>query len=57
MEAKHLTPLGKQVSYLKVRRLERKVHGDCRVELDTNEYSVPYQLVGSGWTWRWSLEN
>jgi hypothetical protein len=46
MEAKHLTPLGKQVSYLKVRRLERKVHGDCRVELDTNEYSVPYQLVG-----------
>lgn len=46
MEAKYLTPLGKQVSYLKVRRLERKVHGDCRVELDTNEYSVPYQLVG-----------
>jgi hypothetical protein len=45
-EAKHLIPLGNQVSYLKVRRLERKVHGDCRVELDTNHYSVPYQLVG-----------
>ena len=30
----------------KVRRLTRKVTGDCRVELDTNRYSIPFQLVG-----------
>lgn len=41
-----LLPLGSQVSYLKVRKVNRKVTGDCRVELDTNRYSIPYQLVG-----------
>jgi len=41
-----LTPLGSQVSYLKVRTLNRKVTGDCRVEVDTNRYSIPFQLVG-----------
>jgi len=45
-EAACLVPLGNHVSYLKVRRLERKVAGDCRVELDTNRYSIPYELVG-----------
>ena len=45
-EKARLTPLGSHVSYLKVRRLTRKVTGDCRVELDTNRYSIPYQLVG-----------
>lgn len=33
-------------SYLKTRRVTRKVTGDCRVELDTNRYSVPFKLVG-----------
>jgi hypothetical protein len=46
VEAACLVPLGNHVSYLKVRRLERKVSGDCRIELDTNRYSMPYELVG-----------
>lgn len=41
-----LTALGSHISYLKVRRQKRKVHGDCHVELDTNKYSVPHYLVG-----------
>jgi transposase len=45
-EKEALTALGSHVSYLKVRRAKRKVRSDCRVELDTNRYSVPYQLVG-----------
>lgn len=45
-EKGQLTPMGTQVSYLKVRRFSRKVTGDCRVELDTNRYSVPFHLVG-----------
>jgi len=45
-EKGQLIPLGNHVSYLKVRRLRRKVTGDCRIELDTNRYSVPYKLVG-----------
>lgn len=45
-ERAHLRPLGEQPSYLKVRRLSRKVTGDCRVEVDTHRYSVPFRLVG-----------
>ena len=41
-----LLPLGKQPSYLKARRVARKVTGDCRVEFETNRYSVPFHLVG-----------
>lgn len=41
-----LTSIGSHPSYLKTRRLTRKVTGDCRVELDTNRYSVPFKLVG-----------
>ena len=41
-----LAPLGGQPTGLHPRHLQRRVTGDCRVELDTNRYSVPYRLVG-----------
>ena len=41
-----LAPLGGQPTGLRPRHLQRRVTGDCRVELDTNRYSVPYRLVG-----------
>jgi len=46
VEQKALAPLGAQPSGLRPRHLQRRVTGDCRVELDTNRYSVPYRLVG-----------
>lgn len=46
VEARALRPIGDHPCYMHVRRLERKVTGDCRVELDTNRYSVPHHLVG-----------
>jgi transposase len=45
-EAAALRPLGEHPAYLHVRRFDRRVTGDCRIELDTNRYSVPYGLVG-----------
>jgi transposase len=45
-ERPHLHALGNHPSYMKVRRLSRKVTGDCRVEVDTHRYSVPFHLVG-----------
>ena len=45
-EAAALRPLGEHPCYLHVRRFDRRVTGDCRIELDTNRYSVPYHLVG-----------
>ncbi len=41
-----LRPFGEHPAYLHVRRFDRRVTGDCRIELDTNRYSVPYWLVG-----------
>lgn len=41
-----LAPLGNQPTGLHPRHLQRRVTGDCRVDLDTNRYSVPYRLVG-----------
>lgn len=41
-----LAPLGGHPTGLRPRHLQRRVTGDCRVELDTNRYSVPYRLVG-----------
>lgn len=41
-----LHPIGNHPSYLKVRRFTRKVTGDCRIEFETNRYSVPFHLVG-----------
>ena len=46
LEVQSLRPIDGHPPYLHVRRLERKVAGDCRIELDTNRYSVPYRLVG-----------
>lgn len=45
-EVKALRSIDGHRSYCQVRRLERKVASDCRIELDTNRYSVPYPLVG-----------
>ena len=45
-EAAALRPFGEHPAYLHVRRFDRRVTGDCRIELDTNRYSVPYWLVG-----------
>ena len=45
-EREALLPIGNHPSYLRARRFTRKVTGDCRVEFETNRYSVPYQLVG-----------
>jgi transposase len=45
-EAEALRPVGSHPAYHHVRRFDRRVTGDCRIELDTNRYSVPYQLVG-----------
>ena len=45
-EAEALRPIGSHPAYLHIRRLDRRVTGDCRIELDTNRYSVPYTLVG-----------
>ena len=45
-EAAALGPIGEHPAYLPVRRFDRRVTGDCRIELDTNRYSVPYGLVG-----------
>jgi len=41
-----LTPVGAHPSYLRQRRLLRKVAVDARVEVDTNRYSVPGQFLG-----------
>ena len=45
-EAAALGPIGEHPAYLPVRRFDRRVTVDCRIELDTNRYSVPYGLVG-----------
>jgi transposase len=45
-EREALQCIGNHPSYLRARRFTRKVTGDCRVEFETNRYSVPYQLVG-----------
>jgi len=45
-ETDELRPIREHPAYLHVRRFDRKVTGDCRIELDTNRYSVPCSLVG-----------
>jgi len=45
-EREALLPIGNHPGYLRARRFTRKVTGDCRVEFETNRYSVPFQLVG-----------
>jgi transposase len=41
-----LTPVAAHPSYLRQRRLLRKVAVDARVDVDTNRYSVPSQFLG-----------
>jgi hypothetical protein len=41
-----LRPIGNHPSYLRVRREERTVATDFRVDLDTNRYSVPHAFIG-----------
>jgi transposase len=41
-----LRPLGNHPSYLKVWREDRTVPTDCRVNVDTNRYSVPHAFIG-----------
>ena len=45
-ERRALLPIGSHPSHLHARRFTRKVTGDCRVEFETNRYSVPFELVG-----------
>lgn len=45
-EHPELLAIGHHPSHLRTRRLTRKVTGDCRIEFETNRYSVPFQLVG-----------
>jgi len=45
-ERSALTPIGAHPSYLRQRRLLRKVAADARVDVDTNRYSVPPVFVG-----------
>jgi transposase len=41
-----LRPMGNHPSYLRVRREERTVSTDFRVDVDTNRYSVPHPFIG-----------
>lgn len=45
-ERSALRPLRDTPAFLRVRELFRTVHSDGVVEVDTNHYSVPWQLVG-----------
>lgn len=45
-EKAKLLAIGDHPSYLRTRRFTRKVTGDCRIEFETNRYSVPFHLVG-----------
>lgn len=45
-----LRPLPAKGPFLQVRELNRKVHSDACVELDTNRYSVPWKLIGESVT-------
>lgn len=39
-------PLGGRAPFGQLRDLVRKVRSDCAIDLDTNNYSVPWRLVG-----------
>lgn len=45
-EAGALRPLGGRAPFGQLRDLVRKVRSDCAIDLDTNNYSVPWRLVG-----------
>lgn len=45
-ERQALAPLGAKAPFLQVREVNRRVHTDACIELDTNRYSVPWKLIG-----------
>jgi len=45
-EAHRLKPLGGRPLFGSLRELTRVVGNDCAVEVDTNNYSVPWRLIG-----------
>ncbi|MBE0529583.1 MAG: hypothetical protein IH626_02070 [Rhodospirillales bacterium] len=45
-EASVLRPIDGRPPFRQVRKLVRKVQVDCAVEVNTNAYSVPWQLIG-----------
>jgi transposase len=45
-EAKVLRPLEGKPPFEQTRELVRRVGSDCAIEIDTNAYSVPWQLIG-----------
>lgn len=49
-ERSRLKPLGAKAPFLQVRELQRRVHTDACIELDTNRYSVPWRLIGESVT-------
>jgi transposase len=49
-ERQALIPLGARAPFLQVRELNRRVHSDACIELDTNRYSVPWKLIGESVT-------
>ena len=49
-EAAALKPLPAKAPFLQVRELNRRVHTDACIELDTNRYSVPWKLIGESVT-------
>ena len=46
-EARRLRPLNDKPSFWQVRELSRRVASHSCVEVDTNQYSVPWRLIGS----------
>src|SRR5687768_5219220 len=49
IEAASLQPLEGRPPYHQVREL-RKVHAEATIEIDTNQYSVPWRLIGTSVT-------
>jgi transposase len=47
-EAEALRPLGNKPPFGQLRDLMRRVQNDGCVDVDTNHYSVPWQLIGAG---------
>jgi len=47
IERASLAPLSDRPSFVRERELQRVVHNDLSVEVDTNRYSVPWKLIGA----------
>jgi hypothetical protein len=45
-EATALRAINGRPPFRQVRELSRRVQSDCAIEVDTNAYSVPWQLIG-----------